>query len=143
MVMLWSILRSAYTIYIMSEFIDAYNAIVPPVTLEVSTGPEETVAIHEKTAEYFNSIREALGFQAVRFDHLFPLQPLATSKGIGYPQHDTELYTYRFCGYQTLAVSYDERDDYNYHVVSFLKFPLRPGVIELIDLIHNEIGPIK
>jgi len=124
----------------MSEYIDAYNALMPPEMLEAITGPEETGEIHAKTIDFFEGIRTALGFQALRYDHLFALQNLQTSKDFGsYPVHDTELYTYRFGGYQTLGTVFDERDDFNFHVVTFFKHPLRPGVVDVIDNLHEKL----
>ena len=124
----------------MSEFIDAYNALTPPKMLELTTGPDETGEIATKTLEFFEGIRTALGFQALRFDQEFVFRSLETSKGFpNYPIHDTELHTYRFGGYQTLGTVFDERDDLNFHVVSFLKHPLRKGVIDVINTLHDKL----
>ncbi len=69
-------------------------------------------------------LRHSLYLGDPRFDQDFNELWLQTSRGPGYSADTTELIAVRFQDIQTLALVYDERDPFNNHAISILKFPL-------------------
>lgn len=119
-----------------------FDALQPPDQVRFITDPTTAGEVASRADEFFASVRTSLFMTATKFDRYFDVQPLFTSRfPATHPvhQHDTEIIQLRVGGHQTIAAAqsefpqaiaqvYNERDNANWHVVSFLKFPIGRGL---------------
>jgi hypothetical protein len=119
---------------------EAFDALEPPETFVITTYPEASGVIEERGQEWFAAVRRSLGLESLRFNSSFQTRIYSTNEGPGYPDvADVEMMAFRFEGQQTLASVFDERNNGNAHMVSFLKHPLHDLVRRDIESFHENI----
>lgn len=125
-------------------FPDSYNAVKVPESIRSMDAIDERVV--EAEAHFFEEITDSLqlsrlalaSFCQIRHRMLVPTEGLKFSRGDLRESDDivTELWVE---GVQPLATVLKTRDEVNWQVASFAKYPLLPRAIEIVQ----EIGTLE
>lgn len=112
------------------DFLNAYTAVeVPAPTLSMDAIDEQVGEVSDK---FFDDVRDSLDLSYRSLGHLFeidykmlvPSYPLGTAAEHMVQASDDYLKRFMRRGGQTLASVLYTRDDFNYQIAHFAKFPL-------------------
>jgi len=128
------------------DFLVAYNAVEVPPTLLSQDAIDEDVHLVYRT--FFGAIRDSLDLSPRTLTHFFQIERrlVITQEHADAGYFGTEDYQTRFrkTGQQILASVTYERDDLNYQIAHFAKYPLLEGTVrsirELQQLERIELG---
>lgn len=112
------------------NFLDAYNAVEVPAPMLSMDAIDEQVA--EVSNTFFDNVRDSLDLSYRSLEHLFeieykmlvPSYPSGTAAEHMVLASDDYLKLFQRRGGQALASVLYTRDDFNYQIAHFAKFPL-------------------
>lgn len=127
------------------DFLVAYNAVPVPETMRTKDASDE--AVIRTTETFFSEVRDSLdlsprtlgAFFEMSWKTLVPMYEQEVPPEQRIHGTDDMYYSFRRKGYQALASVTYIRDDPNYQIAHFAKYPLLPATEQAIrDLQHLE-----